>query len=36
MSVWKLLKDKEPVLARMWDRSVYPDILLETRKGGEQ
>lgn len=24
-SVWKLLKDDEPVLAQMWDRAVYAE-----------
>ena len=24
-SIWKLLKDDEPVLAQMWDRAVYAE-----------
>ena len=32
MSVWKLLKDDEPVLAQMWDRAVYQDYYREKER----
>lgn len=31
-SVWKLLKDDEPVLAQMWDRAVYAEFYREKEK----